>query len=301
LRARVQRKARLGAWLGIGTGVVLTAGKLTAGWLGHSAALVADGFDALADISTSVAVLIGLIVAARPADRGHPYGHGKAEVIVAKTLGLGLLLLAGQILWHNGAKLLGGQPLVVPRAWVLAVAAVSMALSGAMALAVWRLARETLSSSLAADARHHMAHTIATGAVLIGVALAVIGGDRWAFLDPLMAMLVALLIGYSGVEVLRESWRQIMDAPAADRLRGAVRREARNVEGVLGTEVCNVRRAGMDLLVDIHVEVDPQITVQAGHEVASAVRDHLMGRFPRVRNVMVHIEPFYPDDHVEEP
>ncbi len=294
------RQARRGAILGIVTCAALAAIKLTGGMLGESAALVADGWDALADISTSVAVLVGLVIAGRPADKGHPYGHGKAEAIVAKMVGLALLVVAGQLLWHNGAKLMSHEKLVVPKPWVLAVAAICMTISGWLTIVVWRMGKRTGSKSLLADAKHTAAHTVATAAVLIGVAIAVIGGPRLAFLDPLTAMAVALLIAYTGIEVLRDSWRQIMDAPVAKALRTQVLREAINVPGVLGTEACHCRHSGMDVLVDIHVEVDPHISVLAGHAIASAARDHLMNNFPQIQHVLVHIEPYFPGDHAEE-
>jgi cation diffusion facilitator family transporter len=281
----------MGAWIGIAGNIFLSLIKFLAGILGHSAAMVADAIHSLSDILSSAIVLIGLKVARKRPDREHPYGHSKAESVAAQIVSTFMVFLGGMI-FFNSWKNIFNSNYETPSHYVLLVAFVSIVIKEGLFQYKNRLGQKIHSSSLVADAWHHRSDALSSIAVLIGVSLVIFGGSRFQIADPIAAMVVALIICYTGITMLLKTSSELMDqvltGPPADE----IKRLALGIAGVKAVEKLFIRKSGMDLIIDIHIEVDPALSVVEGHNIAGEVKAKLMGEMGSLKGVMVHVEPF---------
>lgn len=287
------RQGAFGAWVGIGGNIFLALVKFAAGILGRSAAMVADGVHSLSDILSSAIVLAGMKVAQKSPDREHPYGHGKAESVAAQLVALFLVFLGGMI-FYSSFRGIARADYTVPAGYVLAVAVLSIAIKEGLFRYKSRLARKLNSSSLLADAWHHRSDALSSAAVLAGVALAIFGGPRFHIADHLAAMAVAGIICYTGVKLLFQTSSELMDRAVDGEAAEEIGRLASEVPGVRRVEKLLVRKSGLEMMLDIHIEVDPDLTVSEGHRIAGRVKGELMERVPALKSVLVHVEPHCP-------
>jgi len=263
--------------------------KLIGGLLGNSLALVSDAVHSLGDALTSAAVWGALLWAQRPADREHPYGHMRAEAVVGSNVALVLILSGVMIGWEALRTL--DEPSPAPAGFTLVIAAVSLVLKEALYRFGRRVAAATGSGAVRAAAWDNRLDALGSLAVLAGLALAKWGGPAWHAADHVAALVVALVIFWAGWTLYWGSLHELLDRQAdADLLRD-VRQKALAVPGVRGVEKLLARKAGLEYLVDIHIEVDPDLTVRAGHAIAHAVKNRLLELIVRVKDVLVHIEP----------
>jgi len=286
------RKLESGAHLalvGMWINAMLCAVKIGTGVLGHSYALEADGFESLLDIISSLLTWAGLKYAARPADDSHPYGHGKAEP-VAGILGSVMILGAGTALAVASVRALWA-PRAAPSPYTLAVLVVVMVVKEVHSRRVGKAARETSSTAMEADAMHHRTDAITSAAALVGITLTLVGGPRCAQADSWAALFACAIIGFNGVKIFWPSVADLMDTAPPRTVQEQVRDASAKVEGVTETELCRVRKMGIEYYVDLHVKVDGDISVTAGHEIAHRVKDAVRNAVPEVADVLVHIEP----------
>jgi len=267
----------------------LTASKFAAGILGHSHALTADAVESTADILSSIIVWRGLIVAAAPADPDHPYGHGKAEPLAAASVAILLLLAALGIMVRSAQGLLG--PPARPQAFTLYVLIAVIVTKEILFRFVSREAGSVQSIALFADAWHHRTDAITSLAAGIGISLSLFGGPRLAFADDAAAIVAGVIIACNGWRLLRPALNELMDAAPASALVSDIRTAASAVPGVNAVEKCIVRKMGFQYFVDMHVEVDPRMTVQQGHDIAHNVKNKVRAAVPSVYDVLVHVEP----------
>jgi cation diffusion facilitator family transporter len=285
---RLQRSLRA-TFLGLAVNVVFTAAKFVAGLLGHSQALIADAVESLADIFSSIIVWRGLVVAETPADENHPYGHGKAEPIAAAIVSIMLLLAAGFIAIRS---LLGiGEPRLAPSPWTLVVLITVIIVKEILFRYVLHESAHAASSALQTDAWHHRADAITSGAAFIGVSLALLGGPGYEHADNWAALAAAFVIAFNGWRLLRPALGELMDTAPDRELIEQIRAHAQKIPGVDAIDKCFVRKMGYQFFVDIHVVVDPQMTVEKSHRIGHEVKDKLRAEIPAVRDVLVHIEP----------
>jgi cation diffusion facilitator family transporter len=273
----------------MGVNVLLASGKLTAGIFGHSHALVADAIESLADIFSSVVVWRGLVLASQPADKEHPYGHGKAEPITAAIVATMLLVAAVSITLTSLEAIRA--PRSGPEPFTLLVLAAVVAIKEALFRYVVKEAASVDSSAVRSDAWHHRSDAITSLAAAIGITVALLGGRGYESADDVAAIVAAGIIGWNGWRLLRPALDELMDTAPDDVVRENIRDLARGVTGVNRVEKCIVRKMGYHYFVDMHVEVDPQMTVQQAHNIAHQVKDQVREKFPAVYDVLVHVEP----------
>jgi cation diffusion facilitator family transporter len=274
---------------GLAVNAVLTATKFAAGILGHSHALIADAVESTADIFSSIIVWRGLIVAAEPADPEHPYGHGKAEPLAAASVAIILLLAALGVMAGAAHGLFA--PREKPRAFTLYILIVVIVIKEFLFRFVSREAASSQSIALFADAWHHRSDAVTSLAAALGIALTVFGGPRLAFADDAAAIVAGAIIAWNGWQLLRPALNELMDAAPSSTLISDIRTAAGAVPGVNAVEKCIVRKMGFQYFVDMHVEVDPDKTVQQGHQIAHNVKNKVRSAVPSVYDVLVHIEP----------
>ncbi len=276
--------------LGMVINTVLAAGKLAVGILGHSHALMADAVESLADIFSSIVVWRGLVLAAEPADEEHPYGHGKAEPIASAIVATMLLLAAVGIVLTATREILAGKT-EGPRWFTLPVLVVVVLIKELLFRFVAHEARSVDSSVVHTDAWHHRSDAITSLAAFVGISVSLAGGKGFESADDVAAVLAAGIIAWNGWQLLRPALNDLMDAAASPEVVAQIRRAASSVEPVQRIEKCIVRKSGHRYLVDMHVEVDPTMSVQRSHMIAHEVKDKVRTALPAVKDVLVHIEP----------
>jgi len=230
-----------------------------------------------------------LVVAAEPADEDHPYGHGKAEPLAAAIVSSMLLLAAGWIVFNSVAAI--RQPHSTPAPFTLLVLVVVVVIKEGLFRFVRREGVSLESSAVQTDAWHHRSDAITSLAAFIGISIAVVGGKAYAAADDVAAMAAALVIAWNGWRLLRPAVNELMDRLPSRDIVERIRKISEEVAGVDRVEKCLVRKMGHQYYADMHVEVDPQMTVQRSHEIAHDVKDRIRSRLPRVHDVLIHIEP----------
>jgi cation diffusion facilitator family transporter len=281
-------------FLGIGVNVLLVGGKLAGGLAGHSHALVADGMESLADVFSSLIVWRAVLVAGEPADREHPYGHGKAEAIAAAVVSTFLLLAALAIAFNAGWRLCEPhlyEMRAPPRAFTLYILIGVVLVKELVFRYASRQASLAQSGAVKADAWHHRSDAITSLAAAIGITVCLAGGQRFVYADDAAALFAAGIIGWNGWLLLRPALDELMDAAPSPGLLAQIRATAAEVRGVQAVEKCRARKTGFQYFVDMHIEVDPQMTVQQGHEIAHQVKARVRQAVPSVNDVLVHVEP----------
>jgi cation diffusion facilitator family transporter len=287
-------------FIGIVVNMVLGAAKFAAGILGHSHALIADATESFADIFNSLIVWRGIVVAEAPADKDHPYGHGKAEPLAA-AFGSAMLLLGA--VWI-AAKALSdiaalGNPASAalrepPRAFTLLVLGLVVVVKEALFRFVLSEGTAIENTAVTTDAWHHRSDAITSVAAAVGITIALLGGPKYVAADDFAAIFAAIVIGYNGFLLLRPALSELMDKAPDEELNQNVLAIAGTVAGVGRVEKCFVRKMGYHFYAEMHIEVDPQMTVQRSHEIAHAVKNRVREQLPRVHDVLVHIEPLRP-------
>ena len=286
--SRLKRGLRA-TFLGLAVNTLLAGSKLVAGVLGHSHALIADAVESLADIFSSLIVWRGLVVAAEPADEDHPYGHGKAEPIATAIVSIMLLLASAWIIATSVGEI--QHPHQSPAAFTLGILAAVVIIKETMFRYVLRESAMVESSAVKADAWHHRSDAITSLAAATGITIALIGGQGYEAADDVAAVVAAGVIAFNGWHLLRPALQELMDRSPSKDVVERIRQTAEAVRGVEAVEKCMVRKMGHQYYVDMHVEVDPEMTVKQSHLIAHEVKDKVRSQFERVRDVLVHIEP----------
>ena len=263
--------------------------KGLAGFFGNSYALIADAIESTADIFSSFLVLFGLKYASRPADKNHPYGHGRAEPLIT-FLVVGFLITSATIIAYESIKNIG-TPHELPKIWTLFVLIPLIIWKEISFQLVIQKAKETNSSSLKADAWHHRSDAITSIAALIGISIALYFGNGYETADDWAALFASGFILYNSYKIFRPALGEIMDEHLYDDLVADIRKVSLSCAGVVATEKCFVRKAGMKYHVELHAIVQADITVKFGHEIAHNLKDTLLNEIPQLGHVLIHIEP----------
>jgi cation diffusion facilitator family transporter len=287
--APIYRRVVRAAVFGLIVDVALGGGKLAAGLASGSFALLSDALNSIGDAVSTVVVLAALYFAQQPPDKEHPYGHTRAEAIAASNVALLIVLSALWLGWETLKQLAADQH--APPNWTLWVAAGNVLIKEGLYRYKAAVGRRTGSAALLANAWDHRSDALCSLAVLAGLAAVRFGGARLAWADEIAALVVVALIVWSGVQLFRKSASELMDVQADEDFVRKINNAAMTVPGVLAIEKLWVRKSGLEFFVDIHVEVAPQCTVAAGHEIGHAVKDRLMEEFQHLRDVLVHLEP----------
>ena len=275
---------------GVFVNALLAIGKLIAGLLGHSQALIADAVESLADIAGSTIVWGGLTVAARPPDDNHPYGHGKAESLAMLAVAFMLWGAAIGIAIESVHQIV--TPQQMPARFTLLVLIVVVIIKETMYRRVARVGRAVASTAVCSDAWHHRSDALTSLAAAVGISIALIGGEAYAAADDWAALAACVIIAVNGTRFLRLAVGELMDVSPDDAFFVAVRETALKVDGVLGVEKLFARKMGSRVLVDMHLEVDPHATVEQGHRVGHRVKQVLLEEHERIADVLVHLEPY---------
>jgi cation diffusion facilitator family transporter len=267
-------------------------------WLYGSAALLLDAVASLVDVASSLLLLLFIKLASRPPDYNHPFGHGRYEPLVG--LQLGLLLIGIGIFSAVQQIFLASETTsedirIDARAWLIPLTA--MALLEFCYRLLIRTARKQESPALAADAVHYRVDAMTSLFAAIALLLAAFKPDWSHLIDHLGAVAIAIFMVVLGVKAAYENVHQLLDRAPDQSYFDRVKESSFKVKGVRGTEKIRIQQYGPDAHIDIDIEVDPNLSVEVAHKISQKVRVEIQKDWPSVRDVTVHIEPFYPNDH----
>jgi cation diffusion facilitator family transporter len=288
-REQAAAEVRRAGWVGLIGNLGLATLKMTAGILGHSAAVVADAVHSLSDLVTDFAVIAGVHFWSKPADRRHPHGHQRIETLVSVVIGVILALVAVGMAVEAVS---GGHSRVWPAPTGIAFVAALLSMFVKEGLYHWtvRVGRRVDSPALVANAWHHRSDALSSVPAAIAVGVAVLNPEL-GFVDRIGAVVVCMFILFAAWQIVAPALSQLIDtaAPEEDRLR--LEELAKGVDGVRDAHAIRTRYVGPKLAVDLHVVVDPELSVEQGHGIAEAVRHTLLEEGPKVEDVLVKVEP----------
>lgn len=285
-----QRLAQLGLVINAGLAVI----KLIAGLLGNSYALVADAVESSTDMIGSLVVWSGLRIASKDPDELYPFGYGRAEALAAATVSALMLGAATGIAIEAIAEI--RTPHHAPAWWTLVVLAMVIVVKELLAKRVKAVSDVSGSVVVAADAWHHRADAITSGAAFIGISMALIGGEGWEPADDWAALVAAAVILINGSLLLRTALRDLMDRAPAPAVLATVSAAALATPGVLAIEKLKIRKSGTAFYVDIHVQADPALSLHDAHILSGMVKTAIRQRVPAAMGVLIHMEPFEPTE-----
>jgi cation diffusion facilitator family transporter len=297
VRQHRARELQRVAWLGIALRSGVVAMELIGGILLGYSTLVVDALASAFDVIASLALVVAIHLAARPPDRQHPFGHGRVEPLAGLQLGI---FVCGSGLWIAVQHVLGAvhSPSaadIKPWAWGLpALAAVVLELG---AQVVHRIGKREESTALIAEAYHYRIDAATSVIAAIGLGIAALVPSQGHRVDHISAALLAIAMVGLGAAAAVQNFHQVLDRAPDDDHFQQVRTSALGVEGVLGVEKVRIQHAGPDAHVDIDIEVDPAMNVADAHVITQHVRAQIQSDWPAVRDVIVHVEPYFADDH----
>ncbi len=286
--SNLQTGARV-ALAGMVVNVLLAGAKITAGLLGNSYVLIADGIESALDIGGSAVIWGGLKFASRPPDATHPYGHGKAEPIAAGIVAAGVIVAAFGLAIASVREIF--LPHHAPAPFTLVVLIIVVIVKEFLYRSVIRLGKNVESTAVQTDAWHHRADAMTSIAAFIGISISLLGGEGWRSADDWAALFACGIIGANGYRLLFPALHEIMDTAPRGEIVSMIERAARSVPGVLEVEKCLVRKMGLSFYVDLHVGVDGRVSVRNGHDIAHEVKRAIQQNETRVADVLVHVEP----------
>ncbi len=274
----------------IAVNLLLAAGKLLAGLIARSGAMVSDAVHSASDIFSTVVVIIGVKLSGKAADREHPYGHERLECVAAILLAV-ILLITGIFIAQEGVRRIldaRDEALPVPGALALVAAVVSILTKEAMFWYTRGHAKRLGSSALMADAWHHRSDALSSVGALVGIAGARLG---LPVLDPLASVVICAFIAKAAFDIFRDAVNKMVDHSADAATEAAIRARAEAHEGVRRVDLLRTREFGSRLYIELEIAVDQSLTLGEAHAIAERVHDDVEQAFPQVKHIMVHVNP----------
>jgi len=267
----------------------LAAAKITVGLHANSTAVVSDGLESVGDVLSSGLVLFGLIFAAKPPDAQHPYGHGRLETLSALIVGM-ILIASGSLISFRSLQR-AWEVQHAPAAYAVWPLLASIVIKTAMSMTKRRYGRKIGSGALTADAWHDMVDILSGATALVAVGITLSDPVRFPAADHLGGSAVGLIVIFVGLRVVRDTTLQLIDTMPDPGALERIRQVAMSVPGALAVEKCYARKTGLQWHVDLHLEVDPSMSVYQSHEIATQVRIRIRETLDWVADVLVHVEP----------
>ena len=281
-------KAEKGSLVSLAVNGVLFVFKMFAGIVGNSNAMIADALDTLGDTMSSTGMLVGFKIARRPADADHPYGHGKAESIIAKLLAIFLIFLGLKVA-YNSIHVMVSHTTYVPGRIALYAAIVSIVVKLGLFRYTSLLGKKISSTAMTVYSWNIAADVFSSTAALVGIAGARLG---FPIMDPLAALLLSFFVMRAGFVGFHRAYDELMDGAPSKGVIEGIRQIALTHNEVRAVKDIKVRKMGLDLMIDMTIAVDGQLTVEKGHKITDVVRDDILVKVPSANEVFIHVEPF---------
>ena len=281
-------------WIGLIANLLLSLGKVLAGLLGKSTAMLADGIHSLSDLITDVVVLVFVGVSGKERDHDHHYGHGKYETFASMLVSF-VLCAVGIGIFISGIKLMlqgiRGEPIERPGYLALIAAPVSILVKEWLFRYTRSQARKTSSSVMMANAWHHRSDALSSVGTLIGISGAMFLGEQWRILDPITSMIVSVFIVKVGIDLALPSINELLEVALPKELETEIMSIIRDVPGVDDAHNLKTRKNGNTYVIDVHIRVDKTYTVLKSHNIASQVERDIRKHYGQKTYINVHVEP----------
>jgi len=282
-----QKKIRSITLWGVFLNVFLMAIKLISGILIRSSALIADGVHSLSDLATDFVVLVGTHFSSRPPDESHPYGHGKLETIASQLIALVLFVISIGLIWSAGVSIYRHE-YKYPGYIVLVVAAVSVISKEKIFFITRKISRITRSTALYANAWHHRSDSLSSIAVLIGGVVSLLG---WGHADQIATIVVGfMIIGVAG-KIFFEGFIELSEHSADTESVQEIEKVLAKEKDISSWHALRTRKLGSELFIDVHVLVDPDLSVLKSHDISMKIEGKIKKELSKPLNILVHIEP----------
>lgn len=268
---------------------LLAVGKIVVGWFAGSTSVIADGVESAGDVIASGVVLLGFTIATRPADENHPYGHGRYETLTGLLVGV-ILFVAGIAISYRSLQGIG-KVHVPPAAYGFVPLIVSLISKAVLSAVKFHYGRRIRSASIIADAWNDFVDIVSAATAMTALGLTLWDRSRFLAADHYGGFAVGLIVIFTGIRVGKDTSARLTDAMPDPSLLHQIRQVALNVSGVIGVEKLFARDAGLQYRVDLHLEVDPELSVREAHDIANEVRFAIRGQLSWVADVLVHVEP----------
>ena len=268
----------------------LSAVKLMAGLIAHSAAMVSDAIHSASDVFSTVIVMIGLKAAQKDSDEEHPYGHERMECVAAIVLAV-VLLITGLFIGYQGVQAIlnaDETPLPIPGFLALMAAVVSIVVKEGMYRYTRKAAQQIDSDALMADAWHHRSDALSSIGALIGIAGAKLG---LPVLDPIASLVICLMIGKAAYEIFRDAVDKMVDQSCGEELESAIRELTLRQDGVQGIDLLRSRKFGNRVYIEMEISADGALSLHAAHAIAEQVHNEIESAFPEIKHIMIHVNP----------
>jgi cation diffusion facilitator family transporter len=285
------------AWISVISNIILTIGKITVGWYGNSDAVFADGIHSAADVFASIIVLLVIKIANKPADQEHPYGHGKAEVIVSGIVGIVLLIVSFYVVYE---AIMGFfHPISTPNILAMWVAIISYGSKVYLYKYSYKIAKEQNSKAIEAVAFDHKADIVASVAAALGVILSIIG-EKFnlhvlLYGDKIASIVVAYLIFNISRKMLREAFDILLERNIEKEILNEYRSIISSFPGVKRIDKIRAREHGHYVLVDLRISIDHEKTIKEGHDLSREIKYSLMNKHDNIEEVLIHLNPYFPN------
>ena len=284
-----KRETRRVTLVGLFVNLVLIAAKISAGIVGRSDAVVADGVHSGSDMISDVMILIGLLFWAKPRDRDHPYGHERIETLTTLVLAL-LLFGAGILITYRASTDVWRRHESVPGFVALYAAIAAIVVKEVLFRWTKRVGTGMKSLAVVANAWHHRSDALSSIPVALAVLTAIVI-PAWWFIDSLAAIVVSIFIIYAAYRIARPSFMQLIDTAPPAEVQEALERVMRSTDGIISVHEIRARYLGSKIMAEAHVEVLGSVTVEEGHRIAEEVKKNVLEKFPEIEDITIHIEP----------
>lgn len=291
-RTHIAQKA---TWRGFIINLFLSIGKLVAGIIGHSTAMIADAVHSFSDSGTDIVVLGFVRVSERESDQNHKYGHGKFETFATLIISFALLFIGIGICWsgiQNIIKSLSGQLLVKPSNMVLAAAFISIIIKEWLYQYTLKVGKSINNQAVIANAWHHRSDALSSIGTFLGVGGAIFLGEKWRILDPMAGMIVSFLIIHIAIKIGLPSAKELMEAALPDEIENEILLIVNKTPGVKGSHRLKTRKIGNIYAIDIHIKMDGELSLTESHDIATAVEQKLYKKFGNKTHINIHMEPY---------
>ena len=288
------RVANRVAFVTIFENVLLALGKLIAGLIGHSSAMISDAVHSASDVFSTIVVLIGVKLSSKESDKEHPYGHERLECVAAIVLAV-VLLLTGLGIGYDAIKnILGGnyKELTAPTVLALVAAIISIVAKEAMYWYTRYYAKRIDSSALMADAWHHRSDALSSVGALIGIGGAMLG---YPVMDSIASLVIFFFIAKAAYDIFKDAIDKMVDHACDEETEKAIYDAVLEQEEVLGIDMLQTRIIGNKIYVDLEIQLDENYTLKKAHDIAEEVHEHIEQNFPKVKHIMVHVNPAVKD------
>lgn len=274
--------------------ILLTILKFIAGFLGRSAAMMADASHSMSDILTDIVLLFGVQLASKPADEEHPYGHARIETLCALFISIFLFFIACAIFvasFKEILQVLKGNILVKPGYIALIMAFISVVIKEIMYQYSVKVGRKINSLAVIANAWHHRSDAFSSLAAFIGIGGAILLGGKWTILDPLVGIIISILIIIIAVKMIRNAVDEIIDRSLPQEDINKIKEIALSINGIKNPHAIKTRRSGYKIFIDLHIDIDKETTFIKAHDITTLLENELKKVYGEETTIIVHAEP----------